>query len=300
MADFASPKTPGGQSFGTIDRFRLPKTRSPGPLAYEPETSINFSASMLSRSSSQPAYAFREKFTDPVSAYAAKEAKILLTPLRRPPGVGEAQLSSRIPTQPSFSMARTRSVSRVETPSPLKYTLPRARVYEARADRSFGTEDRFGSDAPSSSRVHPRNSMPIPGPSTYDSLDSATRSDSYTLTSIPFSGRKSARLRDKSPGPCADGDGFRAKDRQLPSMPAYTMALKRTDAGTARAVREPLQPAPGTYDARSLYWNGKRQLGRSGTAPGTVRSPTGVSVHKDVQASQTASGSMPRIGPVGR
>ena len=309
MSDFPLPKTPGGKNFGTIDRFRTPKPRSPGPLAYEPEASLNFSVSMMSRSSSTPNFSFRENFAVPGSARkAAEAAQRGMVALRVPPGLGEQQSSSRLSTSPSFSMPSKRLVQAtpriVTTPSPLSYTLPRARVYETRSDRSLGTDDRFGADAPSSSLLHVRNALPIPGPSEYDSSDLPTRtaSLSYTIRAR----RKMPRTRDDTPSPHDVGDGYLTKTKLLPERPAYSMGIKKSDAGTARSMRVPLEPAPGSYDARSLYWSGKSQLGRSGTAPGTVRSPMGLSVHKDVQASQPGLHGvhdhfpMPRIGPVGR
>ena len=74
--------------------------------------------------------------------------------------------------------------------------------------------------------------------------------------------------------------------RNIGSRPLLAALLLASATGFA--PRTPLQPSMQTYNARSLYWSNKKELGRSGTAPGLSRSAANLSIHKDVQASQPA------------
>ena len=145
MADIPFPKLPGGTNFGTTERFKTPKSRSPGPVEYETASTLNFSSSMLSISSSQPSFAFSGKYDLPGEASRAKDAGKGDTPLYLPASIGPQPSK---PSAVSFSMGPKHSSyakpSRVQTPSPLAYTLPRPRLYDDRRDRNFGSDDRFG------------------------------------------------------------------------------------------------------------------------------------------------------------
>jgi len=279
MAAFDLPKSPGTASFGAINRFRTPKSRSPGPLAYEPESTLNFSRSTLSVSCSQPSFSFREKFTDRSGSPRAQTA------LHIPSGTGAPQPDSRRPTAPTFSMGKKGGVGpharrATQYPSPLQYRMPVARVYETRGDRNFGSDDRFGNE---SSRSRPL----IPGPSDYDSSDGSVRTDRHTLSSVPFGLRTGTQKHlDRSPGPQPAGDGWAAKDRVGKSQPSWSMGARDSHAPPGHPRRTVLHPSPAHYDARSLYWSNKRELGKPATAPGRARAAAGLSIHKDVQASQ--------------
>ena len=285
MADFPFPKSPGGTAFGTVDRFKSPKTpgsylkpsRSPGPLAYETASTLNFSTSTLSISSSQPSFGFREKFRLPGEAARLKEAG-KDSPLHIPSSIGNtAQPSSRIRSQPAYSMGPKHksytSPARAHTPSPLDYTLPRPRVYEERRDTSLGFDDRFGD-------VGVRSAVRNPGIGDYDPDDKLTRTDTNSTIALPFNSRPPPpKHQDRSPGPCGSGVGNIAKDEVMPRSPVYSMGLKQS----VRGVRGPLEPSPQTYQARSLYWTNKKELGKSGTTTGRARTAAAISLHKDVQ-----------------
>ena len=79
------------------------------------------------------------------------------------------------------------------------------------------------------------------------------------------------------------GDVASAKQRVLGEVPSYSIGIKD------RPLRTPLEPSALTYDQRSLYWSGKRELGRSHTADGARRLPSSLSIHKSVQDNQPAS-----------
>ena len=279
MADIPFPKLPGGTNFGTTERFKTPKSRSPGPLEYETASTLNFSSSMLSVSSSQPSFAFSGKYALPGEAARARDAGKGDTPLYLPGSIGP-QPSSRIRSSASFSMGPKHSSYakplRVQTPSPLAYTLPRSRLYEDRRDRSFGSDDRFGDSGA-------RAAVYIPHSTSYGSafgeMDAVTRTDTRAQMSVPFTGRSVTRTRERSPGPCADGAGGGAKNQVMHAQPAWSMGLKgRPDTGAGSSGR-PMQPSPITYNPRTLYWTGKKDLGRSGTTFGRARSAIGPSVH---------------------
>jgi hypothetical protein len=276
MAAFDLPKTPGGTNWGTIDRFKTPKARSPGPLAYENDGNLNFTRSTLSVSSSQPSFTFSERFAVPGSEARRRAAEAGDSPLHIPPALG-AQPNSRLPSRPAYTIGPKvktyKTPTRAHTPAPGQYTLPQPRVYEDRREQSFGTDDRFGSSGP-------RSAAKLPGAGDYDASDSVTRTDTYTSVSLPFTGRKFTRTAERSPGPCVAGEGALAKNRVLKQEPIWSAGLKQ------RPARLPLEPSPSTYDARSLYWSNKKPLGRSATASGMSHSSTGLNLHKPVQASQ--------------
>ena len=281
MADIPFPKSPGGASFGTIDRFKMPKARSPGPAEYANSTStLSFSSSMLSTASSQPSFAFSAKFALPGELAKSREVGKGDSELHIPGSIGP-QVSSRLTSKPAFSMGpKHRSYAlphRAVTPGPLSYSLPSARVYHERGERNLGSDDRFGDSGP-------RSSVYIPHASEYNSTDSLTRTDTYTRSSHPFTGRPTpSKVKDRSPGPCAEGEGAAAKFRIMHQGPTWSMGLKdRPETGAGRSGRA-LEPSPLTYQARSLYWTNKKTLGRSATALGRTHSASGLSIHRDVQ-----------------
>jgi hypothetical protein len=254
MSAFELPKTPGGTNFGTIDRFRTPHTRSPGPLSYEPAMTLSFSHSTLSVSNSQPCFSMPGRNRPKAGPSKA------MSDLHIPGGIG-TQPNSKKPTAPVYSMGKRTSAGHAQMPSPLQYRLPVARVYETRGDRNFGTDDRFGDSS------GPRSAPKIPGPSDYIASDTPVRSDTHTLVSVPFGVRGPPKTPNLSPGPQASGDGFACKMRVMQQSPVWSCGLQRPPA------RLPLEPSSASYDQRSLYWSGKRELGKPTTAPGRHRPP---------------------------
>lgn len=297
MSDFPFEKSPGGKSFGTVERFKSPKLSgsyigqgrlvSPGPLMYETASTLNFSQSTLSISSSQPSFAFRQKFTLPGEAARLRESG-KETALEIPKIVGNTtQPSSRIRSEPAYSMGPKHrsyaSPSRAHMPSPLDYTLPRPRVYEDKRDKNLGSDDRFGD-------VGERSAVRNPGSGQYDADDHLTRTDSYTAVSHTFTGRPvptktSERMRERSPGPHVAGGGYQSKNDVMTRSPVWSMGLKEAVAQGSRSPsrRQPLEPGPLTYQARSLYWTNKKELGKSPTVQGRARTAAAISIHKDVQ-----------------
>ena len=110
-------------------------------------------------------------------------------------------------------------------------------------------------------------------------MDAVTRTDTRATQCVPFNGRTFTRTRERSPGPHAGGAGGAAKNQIMHAQPAWSMGLKgRPDTGAGVHGR-PMQPSPADYNPRTLYWSGKKDLGRSSTAFGRARSATGPSVH---------------------
>ena len=253
MSSFDLPKTPGGAAFGSSKRFVAPQARSPGPCAYSPATTLNFSVSTLSHSASMPAFAIPKFELPDMSAKNGASPK----QLRLPSAFGETQVSSQKKNGPAYSMGanykHVRSAVRTpEMPSPLAYKLPGPPIYEARAERSFGTEDRG---------VTEMKYYQTAGPGPITSLsesDSLTRRNNKI--SRPLGGRdmwKPTRAFERSPGPHCSGDVMGTYTKLLPEAASCSF-------GSRQPYRRPLTPSPTTYDARSLYWNGKKPLGRSG------------------------------------
>jgi hypothetical protein len=250
MSSFDLPKTPGGAAFGSSKRFVAPQARSPGPCAYSPATTLNFSVSTLSHSASMPAFAIPKFELPDMSAKNGASPK----QLRLPSAFGETQVSSQKKNGPAYSMgANYRSAVRTpEMPSPLAYKLSGPPIYEARAERSLGTEDRG---------VTEMKYYQTAGPGPITSLsesDSLTRRNNKI--SRPLGGRdmwKPTRAFERSPGPHCSGDVMGTYTKLLPEAASCSF-------GSRQPYRRPLTPSPTTYDARSLYWNGKKPLGRSG------------------------------------
>lgn len=154
-------------------------------------------------------------------------------------------------------------------------------MYEDRRDKNFGSDDRFGDSGSRAAAYIPHSSS---YGNAFGEMDAVTRTDTHAQMSLPFTGRKFTRTRERSPGPCVDGAGGAAKNQVMHAQPAWSMGLKgRPDTG-AGAQGRPMQPSPMTYNARTLYWTGKKDLGRSGTTFGRARSAAGLSLHKPVQA----------------
>ena len=149
MCDIPFPKSPGGTNWGTIDRFKTPKSRSLGPLAYETASTLNFSSSMLSHSSSLPSFPFGDKFALAGEAEKKREAGKGDTPLYMPSSLG-VQPSSKLSSSASFSMGPKHvsyaKPSRAQTPGcgplPLAHMHCTQRtasslIRGARSDRCF-------------------------------------------------------------------------------------------------------------------------------------------------------------------
>ena len=66
------------------------------------------------------------------------------------------------------------------------------------------------------------------------------------------------RALERSPGPLASGDPVSANNKLQPEAMRCSIGMVR------RPKSAPLTPSPASYDARSLYWSGKKPLGRSG------------------------------------
>lgn len=266
MSAFELPKSPGGLAFGSAPRFKSTHaTRSPGPAAYETATQLNFSHSTLSRASSQPSFPFSEKFSLPGSRQQALEESTASSgsTLHMPTALG-IQASSSRPTAPAYSVGSRPLRRKPLTPGPNAYRIPQARVYEDRRERNFGTDDRFGETS----------FAKLPAPTSY------SPSQPDFVASFPFQGRRTAKPLSIGPGPAPKtGSASAARDSTLSIPPSYTIGMR-----TRRRV--PMEPSPASYDQRSLFWSGKSQLGRASTACGASRSSTGLSLHKDVQASQ--------------
>ena len=289
MAAFDLPKTTGN-NFGTGSRIAPLVSRSPGPAAYDTASTLSFRSSTLSISRSNASFTMAGRHGNGASRTRPTEGT--LTPLRLRPSLGEQEPSSMIRTSSAFSIGLKEPRRQVRTPGPLDYrpAVSSDRIYDQKADRSFGTDDRFGDLAQRTA-----DWSYVPHSSAYNASDALTRSDNYTRASRPFGVRAPLKMETAvGPGPqpnvCGSGVSG-GRDRVMYESPKVSIGLK------LEVPRTPMQPSPTTYDARSLYWSAnKSALGRAQTPLGRSHSSVGLSLHKDVQSSQPGpSPSPPRF-----